>query len=297
MIFAAAADEWHVARLVAALSRRGVGAVTMSLECCAFDTSAPFGLRLDAPGELPDGAIVKNISAGSFEAVTRRLGILHALRALHVPVWNDAIAIERCVDKSMTTFLLRRAGLPVPHTWAVEGLDAARGIVEREVAAGPLVLKPLFGSQGRGLALIRSADDLPPPEPLGNVYYLQRFVGGAGPEHRDFRVFVIDGEAVAAMVRRGTSWITNVKQGGTPMAVDIDPELEHLSVAAADAVGAAYCGVDILRAPDGAPFVLEVNSMPAWSGLQKVVAVDIAGVLAARFCESLRTRVSDRVVA
>ena len=69
---------------------------------------------------------VRAIAGGSFEEVTRRLGVLHALRELGVPVWNDARAIERCVDKSMTSFLLARAGLPTPPTWAVEGADAAR---------------------------------------------------------------------------------------------------------------------------------------------------------------------------
>ena len=84
---------------------------------------------------LPDGAIVRTIAAGSFEAVTRRLGILHALKALGVAGVEQATAIERCVDKSMTTFLLQQAGLPVPPTWAVEGIEAARTVVAAEAAA------------------------------------------------------------------------------------------------------------------------------------------------------------------
>jgi tetrahydromethanopterin:alpha-L-glutamate ligase len=55
-------------------------------------------------------------------------------------------------------------------------------------------------------------------------------------------------------------------------------------------VGAFYCGVDILRAPDGTPYVLEVNSMPAWSGLQKVSPIDIADLLAENFCGALGIR-------
>ena len=43
--------------------------------------------------------------------------------------------------------------------------------------------------------------DLPPPELVGDVYYLQRFVGGDGPDYHDFRVFVVAGEPVAAMLR------------------------------------------------------------------------------------------------
>lgn len=72
---------------------------------------------MDIPGfdgGLPDGVFVRAISAGTLEQITFRLGILHALRESGVRVWNDARAIERCVDKSMTTFLLDKAGVPTP---------------------------------------------------------------------------------------------------------------------------------------------------------------------------------------
>ena len=289
VIFAAGRD-WHTAKLTGAFARQNVETVVMRLEQCAFDTDARFGLRLGGFSDLPDGVLVKNVSGGSFESVTRRLGVLHALRTLGIPVWNDATAIERCVDKSMTTFLLTQAGLPVPQSWTVEGEEAARSVVAAETAAGPLVLKPLFGSQGRGLVLVRGLGDLPPGDALGGVFYLQRFVGGAGPRHHDFRIFVVNGEALAAMRRQGTTWITNLKQGGSPSAVPLDAELKGLAGAAAAAVGAIYCGVDILRAHDGTPYVLEVNSMPAWSGLQKVAPIDIADALAESFCGALYGR-------
>jgi RimK family alpha-L-glutamate ligase len=290
-----AARDWHARQLRAACLRRGVEAVTIPLEACDFDTRSPFGLRLGKLADLPDGAIVRTISAGPFEAVTRRLGILHALKALGMPVWNEAAAIERCVDKSTTTFLLQRAGLPVPASWAVEGLDAARRVVAEECAGAPLVLKPLFGSQGRGLVLLRSEADLPLPELVGGVYYLQRFVGGDGPTYNDFRVFVIGGEPVAAMLRHSQDWITNVKRGGRPLPTPLDRELAELASAAAGAVGAAFCGVDILRDRERGPFVLEVNSMPAWSGLQTVSPVDIAEILAERFTGGLSLPNEQRV--
>ncbi len=157
MRVALAIDEldWHASALLAALSAAAVEVVTLRLADCAFDGTRPCGLALPGfEGEnLPDGMLVRAISAGSFEAVTRRLGVLHALRELGVVVWNDARAIERCVDKSATTFLALRAGLPVPQTWAVEGLDSARRVVA-EQAGSRLVQKPLFGQQGNGLRLI-----------------------------------------------------------------------------------------------------------------------------------------------
>jgi len=248
---------------------------------------------LDQLGErLPDAVIVRTMSGGTFEAVTVRLGILHALRELGVPVWNDARAIERCVDKSTTSFLLARAGIATPPTWTMESREAAGEIVRREAGEGPLVLKPLFGSQGRGLRLVRTPDDLPAAEEVAGVYYLQRFVAVAQDGvFRDFRVFVCGGKVIAAMVRHATSWVTNVKRGGRPMAGVIGGEIKDLAVRAAAAVGADFAGVDLILGADGHPAVLEVNSMPAWAGLQKVTPTNIASALAADLMAALDARI------
>ncbi len=83
------------------------------------------------------------------------------------------------------------------------GTAAAEEIAARELTLTPLVLKPLFGAQGRGIRLIRALADLPPAEEVNDVYYLQHYVPRAGPPFRDFRVFVCAGKAVAMMSRRG----------------------------------------------------------------------------------------------
>ena len=116
-----------------------------------------------------------------------------------MPVYNSARAIERTVDKSMTSMLLRMAGIATPATWVTERASDARAILLRETARGKrLVMKPLFGSQGRGLRLLGAGDDLPPEAEYNGVYYLQRFMGSEPGNVRDYRVFVIAGEAVVA---------------------------------------------------------------------------------------------------
>jgi tetrahydromethanopterin:alpha-L-glutamate ligase len=280
--------DWHARVLLRALTARRAEAQAVRLGHCVFDTTAPHGIRL--PGfadSLPDAVLVRAISGGSFEEVTRRLGILHALRELGVPVWNDARAIERCVDKSTTSFFLAQAGLPTPPTWAVEGLEAARTIAERETPAGKLVLKPLFGSQGRGLRLIERADDLPPPTDVAGIYYLQRYVPPSGTGFADQRLFVCDGEVLAAMTRRSSHWITNIGRGAAPEALTPSPDVADLALRAAASVGAHFAGVDLLRDRAGQTFVLEVNSMPAWRGLQKVTPVSIADHVAAALLRRL----------
>ncbi|MFC6491201.1 ATP-grasp domain-containing protein [Nitratireductor sp. GCM10026969] len=269
--------------LVNAFRQRGCQVAMEPLSALEFDTERPHGLSFAGFGDaLPDALVVRSVGAGTFEAVTRRLGVLHALRKLSVPVWNSAQAIERCVDKSMTTFLVKNAGLPTPPTFSVEGFDAARAVAERELRRGPLVLKPLFGSQGRGIRRIDRTEDLPPPEEMDDTYYLQRYVERAGPPFCDFRVFVCAGRVVEMMVRRGNNWITNIQRGAVPGLVpqDLRARLSDYALAAVAAVEADFAGVDIMPAADGSLQVIEVNSMPAWSGLQSVTKADIAGTIA-----------------
>ena len=271
--------DWHTRRLAGAFEALGASARVASLGACAF-ILGDGGPGIAIPGfeeALPDAALVRSIAKGSFEQVTLRLGILHALAAMHVPVVNEARSIERCVDKSMTSFLLHRAGIPTPPTFA--GEDDARATSWRERAPDEQVAKPLFGSQGRGLVRLRPSDPLPPATAYAGVRYLQRFLG-RDSDWRDFRVMVIGGEAVSAMLRHGRSWVTNVHRGAHCEKVAAAGRIAELATAAADAVGADYAGVDIIEDAAGALFVLEVNSMPAWKGLQSVSDCDVARLLA-----------------
>src|SRR6266849_9245995 len=213
--------DWHARALSRALAALGAATAPIRLTACGFATSSPTGLTIDGLGTaLPDAIVVRSMSGGSFEAVTLRLGILHAARDLGVMVWNTARAIERCVDKSMTSFLLARAGIPTPATLVTEAADSAASWRENQNC--DVVAKPLFGAQGRGLRRIDGSTALPDPaDGLNGVLYLQHYVG-RDSEWRDFRVFVVGDSAVAAMARRGASWITNVARGGTcePAAVE-----------------------------------------------------------------------------
>lgn len=283
--------DWHARRLTRALELRGARVVTTSLNRCAFDTASASGLDIPGlGGALPDGAFVRSVSAGSLEQITMRLGILHALEASGVRVWNNARAIERCVDKSTATWRFQRAGLPTPATRTAEGADAA---ASHRKDRGTLVLKPLFGSQGNGVRKLAEHDDLPPPEDVGGVYYLQEYLRGPdAASFVDWRVLVSRGRVLSAMLRRGRTWITNVHQGAEPVGHDPDAEMRDYALRAADAVGADYAGVDLIRAVDGRLLVLEINSNPAWKGLQSVSGIDIADALAADFLADVAARVT-----
>jgi tetrahydromethanopterin:alpha-L-glutamate ligase len=280
--------DWHVEELARAFARLGAAPTPVRLAGCNIDTTRPYGLAI--PGfraHPPDGAIVRAIGDGSLETITMRLGVLHALSELGVPLVNTARAIERCTDKSMASFLNRDAGVATPETFVAQMVAQARAIVRRECGLAPLVLKPLFGAQGWGLRLIREERDLPPPEEIGGVYYLQRFVAPRATAFEDKRILLSHGKVVAAMRRRSDYWITNVRQGAEPVAVEPTSKERDVALRAAKALGADFAGVDLIEGEGGAPFVLEVNSMAGWSGLQGVTPFCIAERLAADMLEAM----------
>lgn len=291
---------WHTRQLQAALRARGAQGRCVDLQACTVDTTASaHGLVLPGFGrELPAAALVRGIAGGSFEQVTKRLAVLHALQALGVPVYNEARAIERSVDKGHTSLLLHAAGVPTPPTWVTEDHAQAQRIVMRESAAGrALVLKPLFGSQGKGLQRVGWVRDEAHPQGrhvplpaldapgLGGLAYLQRFVPAlaGGPQAAaaaafDWRVLVVGGRARAAMQRVGTHWLHNLAQGARPVAAALAPDLAALAERASAALGLDYAGIDLMPTPAG-PVVIEVNGIAAWQGLQRVTAFNIAQAL------------------
>jgi tetrahydromethanopterin:alpha-L-glutamate ligase len=279
---------WHTRQLQAALRERGAVGRCVDLADCRIDTTTAWhGLAIPGFGrELPDAVLVRGIAGGTFEQVTKRLGVLHALRELGVPVYNDARAIERSVDKSMTSVLLHAAGIPTPATWAMESPAQAQRLVMRESAAGhALVLKPLFGSQGKGLQRVGSVDGVHHPLPdlklgYGALAYLQRFVPPISQPGFDWRVLVVGGRAVTAMRRVSAHWVHNVAQGARCEPSVLDAPLARLAEDAARALEMDYAGIDIL--PCGATQtlqVIEVNGVAAWQGLQRVTSFNIARAL------------------
>lgn len=281
---------WHGRRLREALAERGYVARYVSLTGCRLRLGRG-AMEVFLPGfasAAPAGVFVRGIPGGTLEQVIFRLDVLHVLYESGVVVYNPPRVIERTVDKALTSFLLQRAGLPTPATWVCESAEQARAIVRRETAAGRrLVAKPLFGCQGLGLTLIDIHSGLLVGEQFAGVYYLQQFVERPGPEWTDARVFVVDGRAIAAMQRRGASWITNRARGARCEPLALEPGLARLAEDAARAVGADYAGIDLILDRKQKWQVIEVNGIPAWIGLQQTAGVDISRCLVESFLSRL----------
>jgi RimK family alpha-L-glutamate ligase len=274
---------WHGKQLQQAFENLGYDSVFVSLTECRFDltdqASPIFIPKFETA--LPAADFVRGVPGGSLEEVVLYLDFLHALKIMGVPVYNDANVVERSVDKAMTSFLLHRARLATPMTWVLRDRNTALERVKNELSQGNYVIsKPLFGSQGEGIRRIEKMTDLPWLTSSHGVYYLQRFLPCAGEGFSDYRVFVINGEVIATMRRRGKSWLNNVAKGATCEHIEPTIGMIALAIQATKLLQMDYAGVDIIEDSDGKLNVIEINSVPAWKGLESVCDVTIAELLA-----------------
>lgn len=280
---------WHGRQLTASLKEHGFESQYVSLTDCIIEINGE-GNEIAFPGfdTLPLGIFVRGVPGGSLEQVIFRLDILHALHMSGVTVYNAPRAIERTVDKPLTSLLLNRAGLPTPTTWICETPEHARTILEKETSqGGQLILKPLFGSQGIGIHLVDYKTGLIHDEKFAGIYYLQRFIERQNNEFTDIRVLVIDGIAKAAMLRRGQEWVTNRAQGAICEPLVMDKAIADLAESACKVLDIDYAGVDIMQDKNGQFYIIEVNSIPAWYGLQGVVGFNIASCLIDSFIKHI----------
>ena len=271
---------WHGMQLASALAIRDFDAVFISLKDCAIELSDDLSFNqpiIQIPNlkSLPKAAFVRGIAGGTLQQITSRLNILHTLKMFGVTVYNDGRAIERTVDKTMTSCLIHNAGIATPKTWVCESRQQAHAIAQKNMALNQkLVIKPLFGSQGQGVRQVTESLPLPGDKFVDGVFYLQKMIEAT----HDYRVFVVNNKPVCAMKRIGETWLHNVAQGADCEQI---AETDVLAIAcqASLVLDIAYCGVDVIRDADGKLYVLEVNSIPSWHGLQSVTDINIAQVL------------------
>ena len=222
-----------------------------------------------------DAVLVRTMPPGSLEQVVFRMDVLARLEAAGVAVINPARAIEAAVDKYLATSRLQAVGLRVPRTCVCQTADDAMQRFEQ--LGGDVVIKPLFGAEGRGITRLADAAlalrAFKMLEQLGAVLYLQEYIDHEG---FDLRLMVI-GQQVLGMRRRNPlDWRTNISRGATAEPFEPDEALIGMARRAAEAVGAPVAGVDVLPGRDGALYVIEVNAVPGWRALAAATGVNVA---------------------
>ncbi len=260
-------ESWHIQELHRAFLQGGY-AVRVLDACVRKDSEAVQHLSA-----VPHLLWVRRLSSGNVEQTIFRMDLLYHWTLRGTTVINSPRALERTVDKYFTQILLEKSGIPVPQTLVTEDRDVAMDTVK---TWGQAVLKPLFGSQGRGMMRLDNPDiawwTFNNLNKIGTVFYLQRFI----PYQADVRILVAFGQVISAMQRDSLNWRANVALGGQPRPYTVPPEVARMAISAAESLDCVYAGVDCIWGEDGEWYVLEVNGIAGWQGLQTVTSFNIA---------------------
>jgi [lysine-biosynthesis-protein LysW]--L-2-aminoadipate ligase len=259
-------EKW----IFASLERRGLDYERLDDRLVHFDLENP------EPWRQYDAILERSIS------YTNGLYACRIFNIWGIPTVNTAAVAEACGDKLITTALLARAGVPQPHSRVAFTPESALETIE---AMGyPVVLKPVIGSWGRLLAKVNDRDSaeaiLEHKAVLGSVqhsvFYIQEYIKKPG---RDIRAVVVGDKVITAIYRKSAHWITNTARGGEGELCKVTPELEEVSLKAAQAVGGGVLAVDVIEDPDRGMLVNEVNHTMEFHTVQPLSGIDIGDTI------------------
>lgn len=191
----------------------------------------------------------------------------------------ESQSLVRSRDKLRCLQLLAKAGINIPKSAFASTPKHVDNVID-QVGGTPVVIKLLEGTQGIGVILAETRNSAKSViEAFLDVevnILVQEFVKESGGE--DIRAFVVDGQVVGAMKRKGAEgdFRSNLHRGGTASLVKLSAEDKALAIKAAKRLGLGVAGVDMLASKKGL-LVNEVNSSPGLEGIEKSTGVDIAG--------------------
>jgi RimK family alpha-L-glutamate ligase len=264
-VILASDDGWHIEELKRSLNRKNIKAERVPITELGAGIASNFQLKYrDKILDDFDYIFVRVIPGGSLEQIILRMDILNRMAALGKKIINKPSVIEKTVDKYYTQFILAedfRQALEYCEKW------------------GDVILKPIFGSLGKGIVRLKDEDTayrvLRAWDENNFVFYLQKYI-----EHgqSDIRVFVCKGEIIAASERCGASWKTNVARGAFSKKIELPQNIKDMALKTAEILNLDYTGIDIVL-ENGSyknAYIIEVNSIPGWYGLQQVTEFNIA---------------------
>lgn len=260
----------------------GIGNPAAVAAAPLFRLASP-AAKINAPEEIVDlnsadvnSLIVRSMPIGSLEQVIFRMDCLQAWESRGIRVINPAKSLEIAIDKWLCLHRLSAAGVEVPPTICCQSRSAAMDAFE--VLGGDVLVKPLFGGEGRGILRANDRDMawriFGTLQQLGQVLYVQQFIQHFG---YDIRVlFVGDRIYAARRVAPAGHWRTNISQGSVAEPHVLTDQEFDAAQRARSAVGGSLLGIDLLPARDGRLFVLEVNAVPGWKGISTALGIDVA---------------------
>jgi ribosomal protein S6--L-glutamate ligase len=239
--------------LIDALVHRGVPTEVVCADACRFD---PTSGVIDTPDRA--------IHLGEYEGVVARtrhgvgLVMLAYAEAHGLTVINSYAATERIRNKAEMAVRLSRAGLQAAFTVLAPDVANLRGLPRERF---PLILKPTFGDNSRGLVLVREPGELMEIDWREDLVLGQSYLPNDG---YDLKLYVCGDDVFA--VRKPSPF--NDDPTASAYRVQADAAMVDLARRCGAAFGLDIYGVDTIQTPQGL-VVIEVNEFPNFSGLDE----------------------------
>jgi len=230
------------------------------------------GIKIDSDNTV---AIIR----GSVASLRYSLNLLSQLEKNNIFCINSRETLEECSDKYRTVLLLSDASIICPKTSLVSEESMIENAFENIGGKFPVILKTITGSKGIGVFKADTWEGL--KSTLQTVWkinpeieiLLQSYIQA----DYDIRTHVLNGEVIASMRRYkvDNDFRSNFSLGGKVKSVKLSKEQEDIAINAADVVGGIWCGVDMMIGKDGTVYVLEINSSPGTTGIEKATNIPV----------------------
>lgn len=265
-----------VSRLIAAAAARGLTLTPFANTGAAVELGG-HGIAID-PFDASDFALFWD----------KDVRLARALEAIGMRLYNPADTVAVCDDKAATQLRLAAEGIPMPKTLVAPMTylsmdeEPSRAFLGKamERLGFPMVVKECYGSLGGQVYLAHDEIELRSlvSHMAAHPFICQKFI--AASAGTDIRIYVVDGQPVAAMRRHSeTDFRANIGSGGSGEAYAPTPGESELAVRCCKILGAQFAGVDLLTDGDGAPLICEVNSNAYMAGITACTGVDVAGAI------------------
>jgi ribosomal protein S6--L-glutamate ligase len=226
----------------------------------------------------PDNTIA--IIRGSVAGKDAYLDLVSQLEKMGISVVNSRTTVSICADKYRTAIRLNETGVPTPKTSLLQSIETLQDSLDTIGEEYPLILKTLRGSKGIGVIFIESRRQLDSiiqllwKQDSDTELLLQKYV----KTDHDVRVLVL-GNKVFASMRRDVlkgDFRSNASLGAKVSEYKLSEEEIKICLDAHKAVNGVYTAVDLIKSGKDS-FVLEVNSSPGTSGIEKATGRNLMG--------------------
>ena len=283
MIITPKPEDYEVKILTKEFNKRGYNVDFFIPEKVKVEVGENYFKRLFDALE-PKAALVRGFGAAATQKIFFRLDLLSAMEEYRIKLINSRMALEISSDKFLTSVYLERHNIPTPKTVVCE--DPKEALISFDNLGGDVIIKPLYGSKGIGISRLNdkgfAENVIYSLAELEQIFYLQEFVEH---QNRDIRVLVLGDKAIAGMYRVSDNWKTNIHAGAHMEPIELSNELRRLAEKAAKVTKTKIAGVDIIETDKGLQ-VLEVNSIPGFTALQKVTDINLAAEIVSYFLKN-----------